>query len=213
MIDTRKRNFNILKAALDGVSYDDIGEKYNITYASASGCVRDALQLLKDYGADVPATSDRSLLAERKEDILLAIKKTKIPKTHISWRIRSLLAKQFGDDFIRHPKKVADAWDNGLKNELHRTGDSRDRQCILRWLASEGYHRGNFIDQKHMDILFETLGEHLKTLNVEGKVNIKVTDAKPCTMTSHRMLVDFSISDNEADMRADRMLDARIFTL
>jgi len=84
MIDTRKRNFNTLKAALERTSYNDICEKYNITYTSASECMRDALQLLKDYGADVPVTSDLSLLAERKTDMLLAMKKIKIPKTHIS---------------------------------------------------------------------------------------------------------------------------------
>lgn len=209
MLSTQTRNIEILKASLDRQMPEDIAKTYNMSTASINMCTTEALRMLNRYGADLPVTADKQVLGERKDEILKAIKSTKLPKTTIMLSVHHYLKERFGDKDARKAKDVAAAWDDEVDRKFSTCNQNRERNSIMRWLASEGYYVGDYLNEHYTKVLFESIGKYLEDFKSQDDVSIDLENAQ-IGVDRKCLLVDFVIADEPKGMRAERRLKIEV---
>ena len=206
MQSTQARNIAILKATLDRHMPNHIAKIHSISEPSIGMCIRDALQCLQRYGAEnLPITADKQILFERKDDILKAIKTTKVPKTTISPAVHSYLKERFGEKYPRKAKQIAAAWGEEVSKAFSTWNQNRERNSLLAWLASEGYYPGDYLDEHYTEILFQSLGKNLEQCTSQEGVTISIEQAKT-SYDKKSLVVGFTMDDPDKKLHVKRRL-------
>ena len=164
---TNQRNLAMLKGFLAGKDYESLARENNLSgKSSAYQCVTTALQLLNRFGCDdIPKTGAGEYLMANKDNVLEAIKKTKLPKTSIAPSVHHCLVQEYGSRYPLKAKIVASEWNEKASHHFRGWGNQRERNSILAWLASEGYFLENFLNAEHKRILFAGVIDMLKNKN------------------------------------------------
>lgn len=170
------RNKELLKSILvDGLSYAECVKKYQLTGASSvSGAIRSIVDMLKEHtDIEVESNASYAYIVQQKEKLLHYLDKP-MPKVTIVPAAKTYLNKKYGKYYASIPKQVAEDWDEITKVFTYYRHE-RERYSIQRWLASEGYLVGNFVDQEMLSVAHEAMIQQLEKLNFnKGDIKFEI---------------------------------------
>ena len=187
------RRLGLLRSFLEGRSLIDIANEFQFTTAAtASGAVRTSIEFLNNYSEiQYPVSSSYEKLSPHKADMMNAIENNKMPKVPIGHTVHHYLKGKFGHDYPKKAKEVAEKWDE-LSKDFWRGYDSRDRNTMRAWLASEGYFVGNYLTDKETRFVMEVVSDKLK--GTAKSVSQKTVTVKDCRKYDNELLVEFDFN-------------------
>ena len=171
---TVMRNVAILEDVLSGKGYAACANKFNISIALVSNCIRATLKLLKEHtDIDIIETSSYSYVMEQKTELKRALA-LPFPKVSITPSAKTYLKNKFGKYYAQEASKVAAEWET-VSSAFNRFNERRDVVSIENWLASEGLMVANVLTNTMLDFALEALQKGLSYIKEEqGECSIAI---------------------------------------